>query len=303
MQITRLNGNVAVIESEFGMYLIRFESDENGNVTNGWVLDFENTDQFNFETDSVDSPMPPSDDVVIQTALSLIEDHLQDLIEANEYDYGSKQSTPDLVSVVLVCLTSGKYAIKLSSEDLPDDSYWYILFTGESELAAQLIGPLKSLLRAYTRFTPAADEDFTEKFLSNVIQSIEGLWGTEDMEHGFTEETPTMQQLSKFEKTGAAIAVALNVLKSAESINNAFLKYSIKSGYDLSWYKLRKQQRRSFDLDRFKADHPDLYAEYVINSEVEYLTKSLSSGHTPIDDSTVRLQINAAVDLFKKSIF
>ncbi len=302
MQITRLHGNVAEIESEFGTYLIQFESDEEGNVSKGWVLDFENTAQFNFETDSAHLPLPPSDDVVIQTALSLIEDHIQDLIEAGVYDNGSKQSSPELESVVMVCTQSGRFEIMFSTQ-IPPGSYWFDLFTGEPALVAQLIGPLKSLLRAYTRFTPTTDEDFAYQYMSNVVRSIVRLWETDLMEHGFAEEIPTMQQLSKLEKTGAAIAVALNVLKSAETINNAFLKYSIKSGYDLSWYKLRKQQRRSFDLDRFKADHPDLYEEYVSNSEVEYLTKILAPKNSPIDDSTVQSQVNAAVDLFQKSIF
>lgn len=248
MEITGLNGDVAEIESEFGTYLIQFESDDRGNVANGWVIAFRNSVQFNFETDSAHLPLPPSDDVIIQTALSLIEEYLKDLIDACEYEYGPKEPSSEYESVVLVCRLSGHYEIKLSSEALPKDSYCYPLFTGEPALSKQLIGPLKSLLRAYTRFTPTTNEDFAVFFLSNVMRAFESLWNTDLMEHGFAEETPTIQELTQLEQTGAAIAVALNVLKSAEIINNTFLKHSLKSGYDLPWYRLRTQQRRSFDL-------------------------------------------------------
>lgn len=275
-----VHSDVAEIETDEGIYQIAYESRE-GSVTHARVVDFTPTINGLFTL--------PSDELVLQEAMALIEDHLS----TQEYEFSRGVDDDDDHAIfeevasnesrhsnlVVVAQSSRRRAVKFADEVL---DYERLLFTISEGRRDRLIGirkPLASIVTAYYRSVRRIDDEELRLLLSDVMSEVKAIcWDVN------STGSPKRSYI-EVERRNARLWVQTTILKAVDLMTSSVVKYRMREGDKSVWYNLRTHTRQVFDKERFKLEHPELYEKYLLIHKEEVLTRKSSADSFPLTDN------------------
>lgn len=281
MQPLHIHDNVAEMETDEGIYHIAYESWE-GSVTHARVVDF---------TPTISGHVTlPSDEIVLQEAMSLIEDHLSrqeyefsrcvDIDDDDDHaileEFGSDQSRHS--NLVVVAQSAKRRAVKFADEVLDNERLLFSTAEGRRDRLNGIRKPLASIVTAYCHSVRRIDDEELRLLLSDVMSEVKAIcW---DMNSEGSPKRPYIE----LERRNARLWVHTTILKAVDSMTSGVVKYRIQEGDKSVWYNLRTQTRQVFDTTRFKLEHPELYEKYLVIHKNEILTRKSSANSFPLAD-------------------
>lgn len=283
MEIINIDENIAELESDYGTYWISFAFDESGKISSANIIDFAWTDD--------DRSVPPSDELILQEAIALIEESISSESQEDEI-YGD----PEIVRLVVIARKSGAYAVKIEIDLTENERELFCVAEGDSEVLRALVKPLNTLVSSYHRSSKDPDASYLESLIQQLMFRLSVLWtGTKEIER-LSSKDSLLDQMQTIEQRTAALWASCLILKCTEAVSNVMLKRLLRDGADSNFYKMRIQERSRLDIDRFRADHPDLYQKYLVSSESEVLSKAINPRVFPLDGTELRGQFQAALE-------
>jgi hypothetical protein len=283
MEIIDIEGNTAEFETDYGVYWVSFDLDSDGRIVNATIADY--------SPEGSDHAMPPSDELILEEAVSRIEDEL----ERHQYRYGVN-ANKEVTRLLVVRRQNKAYSVKLEDDLAEDDTELFCVLDGSPQILGALRKPLNTLVSSYYRSSKVPDDEYLESLIKRLLRELSRLWnGSDGAPHLSKENLPN--QLPIIEQQTAALWASTMILTCAEAVSNVMLKGFLREGTESGFYKLRVNQRTRFDTERFRADHPDLYQKYLISSKTEVLTKPMTAKLFPFGEQELREHIDVAFSL------
>lgn len=282
MEIVDIEDDVAEVETDFGTYWISFAVDDFGKIVDAKIVDFSWADD-EYET-------PPSDELILQEAIAVIEENLSVELDEEEVD-----SEDELLRLVVVARKNGVYSVKLEIDLIENERELFSIMDGNPRLLRALRKPLNTLVSSYYRSSKKPDIVYLETLLKQLMCALSGLWSGSNQAVNLTKDNLSYQVPIVEQQTAALWASSL-ILRCTEAVSNVMLKSLLRDGVESTFYKMRVQQRSRFDAERFRAEHPDLYQKYLIFSETEVLTKAMNAKNFPLDEIKLRQNFEVALN-------
>lgn len=280
MEIIDINGDVAEIETDYGIYWISFDTNEDGRVASASVVNYSPIDG--------QLGMPPTDDLIISEAIALIDN------EVNQ-DEAAAGASPEQGQARLFVVRGRNKAcsVKLEEDLTESDTKLFHVLDGSPKVVRSLRKPLGTLVTSYYRSSKTPDDEYLQSLLERLLRDVSRLWGGAD---GAIDFSP-VNQVSVIEHQAAALWASVTLLNCAEALSNAMLKGAIREGAESTFYKMRVQKSSRFNTERFRAEHPDLYQKYLTSSETEVLSRPMNAKTFPFDEHKLREQFDVAFRL------
>ena len=168
----------------------------------------------------------------------------------------------------------------------------------EKSIAASISKSINSVLTLYTKSTSHHEE-------MDVVRLAERIYEEASIAVGVSSLTISLDSLDikKATDTYAELWMATEVISSINDCAMAILKEKISRLADEKYWIYKKTfSRKSFNLESFKSDHPDLYEKYSTTSDFSYFTKRRKSGEFPLSDSQIMHSMKAGLNLLSKQI-
>lgn len=282
MEIVDIEDDVAEVETDYGTYWISFTLDDSGKIADAKIVDFTWADD--------EYEIPPSDELILQEAIAVIEENLSVEVEEEEVD-----DEQELLQLIVVARKNGAYSVKLEIDITENERELFSIMNGNPRLLRALRKPLNTLVSSYYRSSAKPDIAYLENLIRAIMSSLSGLWFGSKETTDFSIDNHSFQ-MQIVEQQTAALWVSSLIFKCTESVSNVMIKNLLRDDVESNFYKMRVQQRSRFDTDRFRAEHPDLYQKYLISSETEVLTKAMNAKNFPLDEIELRKNFEVALN-------
>lgn len=286
MEIVDIEDGVAEIETDYGTYWVSFEVDELGKISEAEIVDFLWADD--------EYEMPPSEDLILQEAVELIEENI-----SVESEIDAVESEQEVSRLVVAGRKNGSFAVKLETDLLEHEREIFTVLNGDASVLRALRKPLNSLVSSYCRSTRVPDPRYLEGLIAQVMSGFASLWGETSAFSDISRARNFSSRLPIIEQQTAALWLSLLILRCIEAVSNVMMKGLLRDGAESNLYRMRIQQRSTFDAARFRGDYPDLYQKYLITAESEVLTKAMTARAFPLDEVVLRRQFDVALELIR----
>jgi hypothetical protein len=280
MEIIEIDGDVAEIETDYGVYWISFDINEDGRVANASVVNFSPIDGKN--------ELPPSDELIISEAIALIDDEIGEVKDGVGESLGQDQ-----VCLFVVRGKNKLCSVKLEEDLTESDTKLFLLLNGNPKVVRALRKPLSSIVASYYKSSKTPDDEYLQSLLERLLREVSRLWSESDD----VTDLSRANQISVIEHQAAALGASVTLLNCADALLNVILKGLIREGAEPTFYKMRVQRTSRFNTERFRAEHPDLYQKYLTSSETEVLSRPMTAKTFPFDEIKLREQFDKAFSL------
>jgi hypothetical protein len=295
-------GGIVVCETFDGVYLAQFSLDRSGEVDVECVARF--IDEAQLENIDFDDFFSPS----YVGSRQIIQDYkITSEIESLIFDYTRKSNTTESIhGEELVCIAiyksikNNNYKVAISSDDSSVKNYSIIkdLFVLDKSIATTITKSINSVLSLYTKCSSVFEE-------VNVIRLAERILNEASIAVGTLPSKLNLDTLDTKTATDgyAELWMAHEVISAINDCATAIVKEKIKKAADNQhWFYQKTFPRKSFNLEQFKSDYPELYEKYSTTSEFTYFTKRRKHGEFPLSDDQIMNSLKAGLNLFSKQI-
>jgi len=220
------------------------------------------------------------------------EDQISKLIERELFP----PEIDDRLAVLLLRTSTSRKTLscRLTTPDSPSDhsENKNEIFRGSPEIAGCFLSPLNAMLLMYSNSVEQPDAAIGLRICKRTVEDVQKIINLDNQLAGSEyQDSESLEIDQEFERELASLWIRSSVIANKLKILENIARIKIPKNFTFKWQRIENRPTKRFNIERFRSDHPELYAEYSKIDETQYLVKQRGGNVFPLTGAELVLNL------------